>query len=92
MNWHGLNIFYFFFFFFFTQIISLENKLKKEGFLKKSHEVKEFWDFITVPTNLQDALEDGAYDGPFYIAMQVSSDTYMCGFCKFGSYLQYIYK
>lgn len=43
----------------YNKIISLENKLKKEGFLKKSHEVKEFWDFITVPTNLQDALEDG---------------------------------
>lgn len=44
---------------FVSQIIGLESKLKKEGFLKKSHEVKEFWDFITVPENLQSVLEQG---------------------------------
>ena len=44
---------------FVSQIIGLEGKLKKEGFLKKSHEVKEFWDFITVPENLQSVLEQG---------------------------------
>ncbi|CAH3032775.1 unnamed protein product [Porites lobata] len=42
-----------------NKIIGLESKLKKEGFLKKSHEVKEFWDFITVPENLQSVLEQG---------------------------------
>jgi len=41
------------------QIISLENQLKKEGFLTKSHEIKEFWAFITVPENLETVLEDG---------------------------------
>ncbi|KAJ7388443.1 hypothetical protein OS493_037605 [Desmophyllum pertusum] len=41
------------------KIISLENQLKKEGFLNKTHEIKEFWDFITVPENLETVLEDG---------------------------------
>ncbi|KAL9969156.1 hypothetical protein ACROYT_G021333 [Oculina patagonica] len=41
------------------KIISLENQLKKEGYLTKSHEIKEFWDFITVPENLENVLEDG---------------------------------
>lgn len=41
------------------KIISLENQLKKEGFLTKSHEIKEFWAFITVPENLETVLEDG---------------------------------
>jgi len=52
--------FYFKFSFdFLSQIISLENKLKKEGYLNKIHEVKEFWDFITVPENLEDVMADG---------------------------------
>ena len=33
--------------------------MKKEGYLNKIHEVKEFWDFITVPKNLEDVMEDG---------------------------------
>ena len=41
------------------QMISLENQLKKEGLLNKCHEIKEFWDFITVPENLENVLEDG---------------------------------
>lgn len=44
---------------FFLQMISLENQMKKEGLLNKNHEIKEFWDFITVPENLEEVLEDG---------------------------------
>ena len=40
-------------------MISLENQMKKEGLLNKNHEIKEFWDFITVPENLEEVLEDG---------------------------------
>lgn len=43
----------------FYKMISLENQLKKEGLLNKCHEIKEFWDFITVPENLENVLEDG---------------------------------
>lgn len=43
----------------FYKMISLENQMKKEGFLNKSHEIKEFWEFITAPENLEDVLEDG---------------------------------
>lgn len=41
------------------KIISLENKLKNEGYLNRSHEAEEFWDFITVPENLESVMEDG---------------------------------
>lgn len=41
------------------KIISVENQLKKEGYLTKSHEIREFWAFITVPKNLETVLEDG---------------------------------
>lgn len=41
------------------KIISLENKLKKEGYLSKVHEVNEFWDFICVPENLANVIKDG---------------------------------
>lgn len=34
------------------KIISVENQLKKEGYLTKSHEIREFWAFITVPKKL----------------------------------------
>ena len=47
------------FYVFFLQMISLENQMKKEGLLNKNHEIKEFWDFITVPENLEEVLEDG---------------------------------
>lgn len=40
-------------------MINLENQLKKEGYLTKSHEIKDFWAFITVPENLETVLEDG---------------------------------
>lgn len=43
----------------FYKMISLENQMKKEGLLNKNHEIKEFWDFITVPENLEEVLEDG---------------------------------
>lgn len=45
--------------YFLYQIISLENKLKKEGYLSKVHEVNEFWDFICVPENLASVIKDG---------------------------------
>ncbi|XP_068698961.1 DNA ligase 1-like [Montipora capricornis] len=41
------------------KIINFENKLKKEGYLIKMHEVNEFWNFITVPENLANAIKDG---------------------------------
>lgn len=41
------------------KIISVENQLKEEGYLTKSHEIREFWAFITVPKNLETVLEDG---------------------------------
>ena len=43
----------------FLQIISLENQLRKEGFLEKQHEIQDFWEFITADGNLEKVLEEG---------------------------------
>ena len=57
-------------------MISLENQLKKEGFLNKTHEIKEFWDFITVPENLETVLEDGTV--LFWLSLSFSSFNNTC--------------